>query len=1123
MDTLLLEAQSQPADDPQQTSSIVDLQRLIASSESVEWRRSKIMIVGEGRAGKTAVANAVMGKAFVPHSASTVGLEELTCEVKYAAVGSEKGQWSQRADDGTKETEAVLAERLAEEMYGRNKRLGGGRGNRKMEDLLADSRSKEGGDKDKRTDKEEEEEGDAAQKPLEGSDANRTRDANASSATTNQAAASSNDLAHTSSGALNDNDNDTTDATSTVHPKAAIDVTPQSIDLEAIQQLADKIQTQSNVVIGLFDLGGQSVFDVIHHLYMTRYGVYLVVFDMQWLLETTAGSERDKCLSTLSFWVNSIVLHTWDDGRSFCAPVVFVGTHKDAVSDRETHEAISQLLEDRFGKHEVWRSVVKDNDDANGPLHFFPVDCTQGRSDAVVSRLMEAIEGEILASDYLYAMKPLTWVKVLDQVNTQRVASTNTNTDRNTTNSSGRSDVYMSYSDIQAIATSCGVTREGEVDVMLRFFHEMGVLIWHEDEKLRDVAIVDIVGFIGMITRVICKFLPSKEDRGGPDAATRHHQSLRDQCYAHYANEMKKFEAKGIAHRNLIDFMLSSHSSYAAYKEATVQLMVKFGLLVPISEDQYVVPSQLPESDKVVSEDWCSLPTTTSFYIACSRMDLSEDDTVTIEADLKPRAFLPRGLFERLLQKAIGWSQVSSAIVPVAYDALFKNGSVLSIGNQRFRIVPDFVSNVLRVDTEGRYAIAVESLLSKLVREVASECLRGLQATVLLPYTTSSAAEKDALFFPLSRIQKAKTENKLPFNMVGRRGNALFASVKELCDHYSNWLLDANQLSQFDVFLSYRRADFNSFLVEAIYNSLVYTPCGRDSHAMRIFLDKYCLPVGQQLRNKCFEALLKSSVIVLLLTSDSLEKMSSASFKADKEDNVLIEWMTSAEYGLQNRNVSIIPVLVGKIEKLESPEHILSPSEVFDFEKGFSALSKDIPSRSIAIARKQLEMNGVKPTLRNGGQYWFEGKNVKEIVEDVSKMNTGLVAKKGSKIPHDIVKSLYEAASNRLSSNENSILSTSIVNTNSNIRYSDVNIIPTHGNIPLVNLPYEDLQSLVLHKFGPAVSKAFAENGITASILGTACREDLLELGLRNIHVNSVLQCVEDWNKHGVPSDLLQR
>ncbi len=61
-----------------------------------------------------------------------------------------------------------------------------------------------------------------------------------------------------------------------------------SVDEELVMKcLADKVSLDSKYTIALFDFGGQSVFNVIHPFFLTKYGVYIVTFNMEWLL----GSE----------------------------------------------------------------------------------------------------------------------------------------------------------------------------------------------------------------------------------------------------------------------------------------------------------------------------------------------------------------------------------------------------------------------------------------------------------------------------------------------------------------------------------------------------------------------------------------------------------------------------------------------------------------------------------------------------------------------------------------------------------------------------------------------------------------------------------------------------------------
>jgi GTPase SAR1 family protein len=68
------------------------IQAALAVGEK-EWKRSKIMLVGEGRAGKTALAKSFMGLPFA-HTESTCGIEQFRLEVNHAALAGPA--WQQR-------------------------------------------------------------------------------------------------------------------------------------------------------------------------------------------------------------------------------------------------------------------------------------------------------------------------------------------------------------------------------------------------------------------------------------------------------------------------------------------------------------------------------------------------------------------------------------------------------------------------------------------------------------------------------------------------------------------------------------------------------------------------------------------------------------------------------------------------------------------------------------------------------------------------------------------------------------------------------------------------------------------------------------------------------------------
>ena len=87
----------------------------IAALDKKPWGRSKIMIVGEGRAGKTALANSITGQPY-RDTASTVGIErlqvQLTCDVAQGVIGSDGWRVMQPVD---KEYEAAIARAVLDE------------------------------------------------------------------------------------------------------------------------------------------------------------------------------------------------------------------------------------------------------------------------------------------------------------------------------------------------------------------------------------------------------------------------------------------------------------------------------------------------------------------------------------------------------------------------------------------------------------------------------------------------------------------------------------------------------------------------------------------------------------------------------------------------------------------------------------------------------------------------------------------------------------------------------------------------------------------------------------------------------------------------------------------------
>ena len=295
-----------------------------------------------------------------------------------------------------------------------------------------------------------------------------------------------------------------------------------AVSSESVLRALDQFKSSSTkLTFMIYDFGGQSVFHAIHPFFMTRCGVYLIAFNMQWLLPSAYADERNECLRWLTFWVNSVVVHTSriEGEVHSTAPVAFVGTHKDLVPDATDHNRISTLLFETFHANAAWPYLMT-NAGAQGArgtqtLNFFPVNNRIGNRDSTFRSLMNVVEAKVDASDYVHDEKPLGWFRALDDMTAKGTS-------------------YLSLDEATAIAAEYGVSPSSARE-MLGYYHQLGVLMWHDEEGLRDTVILDPINFfVAPATTVICKHSPVGDD------PTHHQNSTHKICQQQYSVDFNK-------------------------------------------------------------------------------------------------------------------------------------------------------------------------------------------------------------------------------------------------------------------------------------------------------------------------------------------------------------------------------------------------------------------------------------------------------------------------------------------------------------------------------------------------------------------------------------------------------
>jgi GTPase SAR1 family protein len=722
------------------------------------------MLVGEGRAGKTAVANAFMGVPFV-HTESTCGINQFSVGVAHAVVGS---GWHPCEAAASELDAAIIA--LAKAKHDRPQP----KASRRDDGLRAagpakDSVIMDGGDAD-------------VAGPLE------------------------------FESFLN---------LKTEQYRAAL--------------LNDNLFSGSDLVVQLFDFAGQDVFSCLHSYFLTRHGVYVIVFDMNWLSSTS--SDLQGALEYLAFWMNSVAMNTRTDDKTF-APIFLVGTHKDQISDAAEHTRISTLLDVTFKYSAAWASVVEDGDSR---LVYFPVNCTLGVQDPTISRLMSRIEESVRTSSYISIKRPLPWYDAMDTLRKQTSPT-------------------ISSANVTATALKCSVSPE-RIHELLEFLRDMGVIMWYDEPGLRDLVILDPVKyFVKSVTRVICQ----------PEL---HSSEVHRVCKKNKREAYDLLFSTGLASQDILHELLGYDGHCV---KALTALMLKYGLAtcwskdvrgsaVSVAANKYLVPSLFPEmSSSPTAKKWVDDEKVLSCYFVFS-LDKSLGIHALKESELSGTGFLPKGLFDRLLCTALEWCRDSAVSDSVLSEfSLCKSFAILQALGIWFRMTSIPKYHCIRVDTiEKTDHYFSETIVAELLQRwkaAINTRFRDLQMATFIPFI-SHFGHHSLLVPSFISNTVAGVENLVHLDRV---------SVRYHC------------------FLSYRWDAFDKAFVTALHDHLVRLIVrGR---RMRVFFDTSVIQTADSIQQKFFISILSTEIFFPVVSPNALVRM--ITHEPQSEDNLLIEWLT---------------------------------------------------------------------------------------------------------------------------------------------------------------------------------------------------------------------------------------
>jgi GTPase SAR1 family protein len=854
---------------------------------------TQLCLVGEGRAGKTSLANSLCGRSFVQTDSTIgVGLEQMQVtqvDLQVAAAG----RWTvlpQSDGHAGKFADDQLAWAIAQELEGRQ-----GSSSGSIADIIRVSQPQSSFDfaddalvPSSLADPEEP----VSVIPVPSSISSLASSSSAAAESVQFDSNDAHDQAHLS----------VSDASAQPSPSTQAQSSSSFADASAPVARLDKqlvlqrSREEEPLRINLLDFGGQKAFYSLHSLYLTRNSVYLLVFNMQWLVGAAADevgqdgmTKRASCFSYLTFWLNSIYLHAKAADGSV-APILLVGTHGDIIRSPTEHEAISSMIHEKFKASPAFNSVVSLKQgtvsSGRGLLWFFPVDNKKSSADECTDKMKAAVQDCLKKEEYLKRKVPLPWLQALDAIQATKQSHVSL-------------DLVMSIAQQKGLPVT-QLPLEDEVLRMLKYFSELGLLMHHNRPTLRHLVVLDTLRcLVNPASIVMCQH-------------SIHMLEVHEIARSTKGSAYLRLTTEGVLDKSLLDVLWVDCKDIS---QEVTELMVLYGLMVPLLEkaqcpfNQYLVPSLLPP---VASEAKAGVKSHCYFLFGTKEQTAIWDQRGNVASRVVAlQGFCPSGLFSRLTGKIVSECQSTYNYFASQYGSCSTSAR---FGRHAFAVQELSGMNMIQLLVMVENPRKLVSEMSRLVQLVINEMIPSLGFISAVfddggcSQNFQRASVETAHFVSLTRAIKCISSGDVVLLNNARNSSLSAVDARALLQR---WIPPAGLRDSYDVFLSYRwTGSFDEDLTLGLFNNLsedVFSSSGRE---INVFLDKRRLQDGRNFQDDFADALLKTSMPVVILSTAALQRM--VKLNADSAiDNLLLEWTLIAEL-LHSKTIErCLPIIIG--------------------------------------------------------------------------------------------------------------------------------------------------------------------------------------------------------------------
>lgn len=238
--------------------------------------------------------------------------------------------------------------------------------------------------------------------------------------------------------------------------------------------------TEPSLILNTLDFAGQDGYRPMHHCFILKRALYLVVFKLPDMLHFIHNPKNAKSaispLDDICYWIQSIkvrIFQSPEEQKIYSHRVVLIGTHRESLQHQE--QSLKKI--DNFIKEELllqrdspYVDYIYSLGSSSETAFFIPVensiDIAKGDSyleSSGTRRVQETITKVSKRLSFLDEVYPIKWLKFEECLKIVSIVKKLT--------------PILTIQDVKNIANQSGIYDPDQQDLALRFFHDAGKII----------------------------------------------------------------------------------------------------------------------------------------------------------------------------------------------------------------------------------------------------------------------------------------------------------------------------------------------------------------------------------------------------------------------------------------------------------------------------------------------------------------------------------------------------------------------------------------------------------------------------------------------------------------------